>query len=234
MTNSYLVGYLIIKVTPFFSLHFDMIAHLDEMMNSRIYDRFYLLKIFLSEIKPEIWRRFVVPAGISLDRLHDVIQIVMGWQDYHLHQFIIGNKRYTEHPEEKEDGAEEYRFRLIKLIKQKGRIFQYLYDFGDYWMHEITIEDSNYFAPDLRDMPVCLEGERACPPEDVGGVSGYYEFCEAISDPNHPEHQEYMEWSGGMFKIKEFNIHNVNYELQKYVRWSRRRLLPWEAYDLKM
>ena len=69
-------------------------------------ERFYLLKIQLLDIEPTIWRRFVVPAGITLDRLHDVIQIVMGWTDSHLHEFTIGNKRYTEYPESKEDGLE--------------------------------------------------------------------------------------------------------------------------------
>jgi hypothetical protein len=88
--------------------------------------RLYLLKIRLLEIEPEIWRRFVVPAGITLDRLHDIIQIVMGWTDSHLHEFTIGKKRYTEYPESKEDGLECGRYRLGDLIKQKGRTFNYL------------------------------------------------------------------------------------------------------------
>ena len=83
-------------------------------------DRMYLLTIRLDGIEPEIWRRFVAPGDITLDRLHDVIQIVMGWQDYHLHTFTIGKKRYTENPESKEDGAREDRYRLVDLIKKKG------------------------------------------------------------------------------------------------------------------
>ena len=77
----------------------------------------YLLKIRLLEIEPEIWRCFVVPGGITLDRLQDVIQIVIGWQDYHLHQFTIGRKRYTENPESKEDGLEDGRYRLVELLR---------------------------------------------------------------------------------------------------------------------
>ncbi len=98
-------------------------------MNQRV----YLLKIELHDIEPTIWRRFVVPANIALDRLYDVIQIIMGWTDSHLHEFTIENKRYTEYPESKEDGLVCDRYCLGDLIKEKGRIFRYLYDFGDCW-----------------------------------------------------------------------------------------------------
>jgi hypothetical protein len=194
-----------------------------------VYERFYLLKIQLFDIEPAIWRRFVVPAGITLDRLHDVIQIVMGWSDSHLHEFTIGNKRYTEYPESKEDGLACGSYRLGNLIKQKGRTFHYLYDFGDSWEHELVLEDSRYFNPELRIELSCLEGERACPPEDVGGIPGYFEFCEALKDPNHEEHESYMEWLGGDFDTERFDNKSVNWELMKYRRWSRDRYQSWEG-----
>ncbi|UCF90770.1 MAG: plasmid pRiA4b ORF-3 family protein [Desulfobacterales bacterium] len=200
-------------------------------MNARL----YLLKIGLVEIEPEIWRRFVVPADITPDRLHDVIQIVMGWKDYHLHQFTIGRKRYTEDPESKEDGLECGRYRLGDLIKQKGRTFSYLYDFGDGWEHEAILADSRYFNPELRSAIERLDGARACPPEDVGGVSGYYEFCKAFKDPGHEEHKSYKEWFAGfpwydrVFDSEKYDIEKVNYELMKYLRWSRERFKPWQA-----
>ena len=162
-------------------------------------EQFYLMKIRLLEIEPEIWRRFAVPADIPLDRLHDVIQIVMGWTDSHLHEFTIGNKRYTEYPESKEDGLACGRYRLGNLIKQKGRTFRYQYDFGDGWEHELKLEESRYFNPEMQSEIACLEGARACPPEDVGGVHGYFEFCHALKDPRHKEHESFMEWSGGNF-----------------------------------
>ena len=198
-------------------------------------ERTYLLKIKLLTIEPEIWRRFVVSAGITLDRLHDVIQIVMGWNDYHLHEFTIGKKRYVENPEYREDGTEDGMYRLIDLMKQKGRTFHYLYDFGDNWEHEITLEDSRYVNPEIQAAIECLEGARACPPEDIGGVSGYYEFCEALEDPSNDEHESYKEWYGGfpwyggVFKSEEYDIGRVNYELMKYLRWSRERLKPWKV-----
>ncbi|MCF6237500.1 MAG: plasmid pRiA4b ORF-3 family protein [Candidatus Marinimicrobia bacterium] len=189
--------------------------------------RRYLLKIRLLDIEPDIWRHFVAPASITLDRLHDVIQIVMGWTDSHLHEFTIGKKRYTEYPEYKEDGLECGRYRLVNLIKQKGRAFRYLYDFGDGWEHELTIEESRYFNPEPGTEIVCLDGARACPPEDVGGVPGYFEFCNAMKDPNHEEYESYMEWSGGDYDSESFDADAVNWELMKYLRWSRDRYQGW-------
>jgi hypothetical protein len=190
-------------------------------------ERFYLLKMQLLDIEPAIWRRVVVPANITLDRLHDVIQIVMGWTDSHLHEFTIGKERYTEYPESKEDGLACGRYRLGDLIKQKGRTFRYLYDFGDSWEHELIIEESRYVNPGLRTELACLEGERACPPEDVGSVPGYFEFCNALKDPSHEEHESYMEWSGGEYDSEEFDADAVNWELMKYLRWSRDRYKNW-------
>ena len=196
-------------------------------------ERVYLLKISLLEIQPEIRRRFVVPAGISLDRLHDVIQIVMGWTDSHLHEFTIGSKRYTEYPEDKEQGLECGRYRLGDLIKQRGRTFRYLYDFGDSWEHEVILEDNRYFNPKLQSEIECLDGARACPPEDVGSVSGYYQCCEALKDPHHEEHESYKEWTSGfprfeVFDSERYDVEKVNYELLKYLRWSRDRIRPWQ------
>lgn len=194
-------------------------------------ERFYLLKIQLLDIEPSIWRRFVVPASITLDRLHDVIQVVMGWTDSHLHEFTIGNKRYTEYPESKDDGQACGRYRLGDLIKQKGRTFRYWYDFGDGWEHELVLEESRYFSPELRIQLACLDGQRACPPEDVGGVPGYFEFLNALKDPNHEEHKSYTEWSGGSFDSERFDPESINWELMKYLRWSRDRYQNWEGIE---
>lgn len=193
----------------------------------------FLLKISLREIEPPIWRRFVVPANITLDRLHDVIQIVMGWMDYHLHEIVIDGKVYTENPEDSTQGAEGGKCLIGNLIKRKGKSFQYLYDFGDHWEHEVILEDKNYSNPALDVSLICLEGERACPPEDVGGVPGYYEFCEGISDSSHPQYQEFLDWFSDMefygqgFKSEDFSPEKINVELLKYLRWSRQRFFPW-------
>lgn len=186
-------------------------------------ERFYQLKIRLLGIEPEIWRRFSVPASISLDRLHDVIQIVMGWNDSHLYEFTIGKKRYTEFPESRLDGLVCGRYRLGDLIKKEGRTFLYRYDFGDGWEHELTLEDSHFVEPVM----LCFEGERACPPEDVGGVPGYYEFCRAVKDPAHEDHEELLEWVGGEYDGEYFDRTGINWMLLRYLRWSRDRHLDW-------
>ncbi len=195
-------------------------------------EQFFLLRIGLLNIKPEIWRRFVVPADISLDRLHDVIQIVMGWRDSHLHEFTIKNQGYTEYPEEEADGLPCGDYRLKDLINRRGQTFGYLYDFGDSWDHELKIEKTRYPAQDMHFGIECLDGARACPQEDVGGIGGYCEFCEALKDPEHEEHESYMRWCGGNYDSEKFDIDAVNWELTKYQRWSRDRNLLWDEYDV--
>ncbi|MEQ1964932.1 plasmid pRiA4b ORF-3 family protein [Xenorhabdus khoisanae] len=196
-------------------------------------EKFYLLKITLIETNPSIWRRFVVPSNISLDRLHDIIQIVMGWNDSHLHEFSFGIKRFTERPEEPEEGKEERKVRLDALLKRKGSKFTYLYDFGDYWEHEIVLENSNY-SPNELPMPIfCCEGQRACPPEDCGGVYGYMELVDILNKPTHKDYQEMFEWVNGktgispdtVFSPEKFNVEEVNNMLALYYRWSRDRYL---------
>ncbi len=91
----------------------------------------------------------------------------------------------------------------------------------------MTIEDSRYFNPDLPDHLFCLEGERACPPEDVGGIPGYFEFCHAMQDSALEEHESFIEWHGGPYDSERFDVDSVNWELLKYLRWSRDRYWPW-------
>jgi hypothetical protein len=162
----------------------------------------------------------------------------MGWEDCHLHEFTIGKKRYTEYPESREDGRVSGRYRLGDLIRQKGRTFRYLYDFGDGWDHELVIEDSRYTDLDSGDSAfeshaevMCLDGEGACPPEDVGGLPGYTEFCAVMNNPGHVEFQALKEWYGGEFDKEAFDPDYVNWELSKFLRWSRDRSLNWEKDD---
>ncbi len=193
----------------------------------------YVLRIELKEIKPVIWRRFIVPSDITLERLHDIIQIVMGFNDSHLHEFKIDGRRYTEEPdpeyiEEGDEILEEGFFKLKDLVKLKGAVFEYLYDFGDYWDHTVILERTNYKLKQY-DLPVmCLAGKMTCPPDDVGGVSGYYEFCKAMMDKSHTEHKSYKIWFGKLYKPDFLDIKFINDQLLKYIRWSRERLMPYE------
>ena len=180
----------------------------------------YQLKITLMETKPPIWRRIQVP-DCTLGALHEVIQTVMGWTQGHMHQFIINNEYYGEavfgemEPDLKM--KDEVGIRLSQIIKgvKKQVRFLYEYDFGDGWQHEILFEKTVEAEPKGK-YPRCLEGERACPPEDVGGVWGYVDFLEAIGNPKHEQHREMKEWVGGKFDPEKFSVDAVNKQLRKY------------------
>ena len=201
----------------------------------------YILKVELDHVSLPVWRRIIVPAHTSLDRLHDMIQIVMGWFDSHLYEFSIGTKMYTEEPESREDGLEATKYTLEELVKRKNRTFSYRYDFGDNWIHIITLEQivgEDQFVSELskeeelrlfRVPLMCMDGAGTCPPEDVGGVYGYQEFCEAIANPKHARHKEMTDWYNSIdffkkpFDAEFFDKDSVNAELSKYLRWSRTR-----------
>jgi len=190
----------------------------------------YVLKINLVGIKPTIWRRFCVPGEITLDRLHDVIQIVMGWSETHLHRFEISGRRFTEQPEDvDQDGQDEAAVVLHDVVPRAGARFLYGYDFGDNWRHEILVEAIDEVPEAHRACIRCLEGKRACPPEDVGGTGGFDEFLEAIKDRKHPEHQSHMDWCGG-FDPNAFDCDAVNFELARCARWSRPRSVETQLF----
>lgn len=196
--------------------------------------KYYALKIEMTEIEPLVWRRFVVPAELSLDRLHDVIQIIMGWKDSHLHEFNFGKHRYVEIINEDFDDEETFlegSVRLNKHLKKKGDSCLYVYDFGDSWDHRLTLEDANYkLREDDCEISV-LDGERACPPEDVGGPPGYLEFCKTIKNPKNKEYEATVAWASGFqptckkFDPAYFDCAAVNETLGCFVRWSRSRQL---------
>jgi hypothetical protein len=157
----------------------------------------YQIKVTLKGIKPPIWRRVAVPCDITLAALHNVIQRAMGWQDCHLHEFIIGAKRYGAAEDEEFDfgdgRADEGKARLNKVAGPNAK-FRYCYDFGDDWIHEILIERE--IASDGERMARCLAGKNACPPEDCGGPYGYANLLSILADPEHEEHEEMLEWAG--------------------------------------
>jgi hypothetical protein len=175
----------------------------------------YQLKITLNGTKPPIWRSFLVQDSISLPDLHHALQIIMGWTDSHLHQFGANGRWYGEPDEEFEsDMLDEREITLRQLVKKKGDLFIYEYDFGDGWEHNVVLEKILPFDPKDQ-LPQCLKGKGACPPEDVGGVWGYQEFLTAIKDRNHPEHRSYTEWIGGHFDSALFDLEEVNQLLRE-------------------
>jgi hypothetical protein len=170
----------------------------------------YQFKITLLETRPPIWRRILVPDG-ALDDLHESIQTAMGWTNSHLHQFEIRGRIYGDR-ELLDDGFGDIEFvdsletKLGDLFGGNRRLrrFKYTYDFGDGWEHEIEFEGAAP-AEAGQKYPCCIDGQRACPPEDVGGVWGYPEFLEAIRNPQHEEHESLLEWIGGEFDPEAFS-----------------------------
>jgi hypothetical protein len=176
----------------------------------------YQLKLTLRDIHPPIWRRIQVWDDTTLAQLHRILQIAVGWENYHLHEFHIGRRVYGE-PDP--DGVDERpiiddrRQQLRQVLPQVGTSFEYVYDFGDNWRHELLLEA--VVLPELEQRyPLCLAGERSGPPEDVGGSFGYANYLDAIADPNHEEHKNMLEWRGP-FDPELFSLTAVNRRLQK-------------------
>lgn len=176
----------------------------------------YQLKVSLKGIRPPVWRRVLVTSDTSLPAFHAIIQAVMGWAGYHMHQFIIDGEYFGQPHEDYElmgmDLEDEQEYRLADLGLREGRKFTYEYDFGDSWQHTILIEKMLPVDPDAR-CPVCMKGKRACPPEDCGGPWGYANLLEVIRDPSHDEHDEMLEWLDGEFDPEEFDLDKVNSRL---------------------
>jgi hypothetical protein len=177
----------------------------------------YEFKVTLKRSDPPIWRRFEV-TDITLGALHDVLQVVMGWENSYMHQFIVNGTYYGQAtPDDLDLDVEDEDGILLSHIftgRKKPHIV-YEYDFGDNWEHEIVLEKRLEPEPGF-EYPRCVEGARACPPEDCGGIGIFAKFVEAISDPKHPEHRQMKEWIGGKFDPDKFSVDNMNRELKNF------------------
>ena len=163
----------------------------------------YQFKISLLDIKPLIWRRILIEPENTLEDLHQVIQLSMGWEDYHLYSFEYGGQCFEF------NGHVRPSAKLTSLKMKKGDEILYVYDFGDGWEHKIELEAS---IPKNEELfyPCCMEGKRACPSEDSGGPFGYLEKLKMLKNKKHPEHEEIIEWMGEDFDPEYFDLNEVN------------------------
>jgi hypothetical protein len=181
--------------------------------------RIVRLHLQLLEVYPAPWRRIEIRAEATFWALHVAIQNAMGWTDSHLHDFELSNADSGEPvwigmPDLDDEDREilvDFDERLDSWIHSEGERLFYNYDYGDGWRHELVVEAVQPAAPRIR-YPRCLAGERACPPEDVGGPAGYESLLEALRDPEHPEHDEYRLWVGGSFDPERFDVAQVRFE----------------------
>ncbi len=158
--------------------------------------RIHQLKVTICDTDPPIWRRLSVPGGYTLDRVSRIIQLSFGWQGYHLHSFEIGGEQYGEpDPLEELELADELDVRL-DAVAAEGARFTYVYDFGDWWEHEVVVERVFDADPDER-YPTCVAGERAGPPEDIGGSGGYADLLALLADPAKPDPSGVRDWQSG-------------------------------------
>lgn len=190
-------------------------------------ERLYQFKITVKDMQPPIWRRIQV-KDCTLDKLHEHIQTATGWTNSHLHHFRVNDRLYGD-PDLMQENFEEMEYedststKVSDILPRTGKRFrfEYEYDFGDSWHHEVLFEGCVRAEPGGR-YPLCVEGARACPPEDVGGTRGYEEFLEAMADPEHERHEEFSGWIGGRFDPEAFDA-------KKATARMRRGLPDWRS-----
>ena len=185
-----------------------MVQHMDRLQ----------VKVVLVESDPPIWRRLEIPTDASLEELHGLIQIAMGWDNAHLFAFYLRppgsrSKRFRKWGEL--DPESEVPLEAM-LVKRSDELI-YEYDFGDSWIHSIKVE-KRLSSSERVAVPRCTAGEGSCPPEDCGGIGGYRHLREVIANKAHPRHNEMLEWVGGDFDSKRFDCAEINNRIETL--WS--------------
>ena len=182
----------------------------------------YQIKCKLLHTKPAVFRTLLVDSNVNFYELHHILQIAMGWVNYHLFNFRY-HDYYLELPNEEDEMNKNFsRFQKVDprtitlkefFISLKSKII-YTYDFGDSWEHEIELQ--KVIEPDASMiLPLCIKGKHACPQEDCGSIPGYYNLIEIMKKPKHREYKEYVDWLGGEpYDMTAFDINFVNEELQ--------------------
>ena len=215
-----------------------------------------VLHVALRDTAPPVWRRLRVPDRLTLHQLHRVLQLAFGWLDYHLYEFtpappatrastskrgargpqVRRQVRYAEPDPEWDDPdgpaetRDSRRITLRDLALTRGARLTYLYDFGDDWAHDISVEqaiavrEGEADDDDSRPLPMVLDGARAGPPEDAGGVSGYERLLAVLADPEHPEHEEMKAWAalwgGAAYDPERFDPWTANHTLMLVGAWG--------------
>lgn len=189
------------------------------------------IKIELEHIAPLIWRRVDVSLTTNLRALHEIIQAVMPWENYHLYQFAIGERVYGEpDPEDAVWGRKIYQakgMRLGTLVERGVSELLYTYDFGDNWQHRVIVEEVLDAQPGT-DYPTFIDGERTTPPEDVGGPPGFMDFVEAMAKPRHPQRKDLVRWYGGPFNPVNFGADRISESIRSI---AQKRKAALEAFE---
>lgn len=174
------------------------------------------LKVTLDSIKPPIWRAFQVPAEITFARLHKVLQIVMGWKDYHLFVFKAGKECIGIHSDWDGNGKiqDSGKIKLSEVLHLEGQKVTYVYDFGDNWQHTVEVVKIIAGAAGFKNI-LCTGGQRACPPEDCGSCPGYMEIIEQLKLPAKQRDPDMLDWLEENYDPEFFDIEEVNRRLSR-------------------
>jgi hypothetical protein len=182
----------------------------------------YVLRVSLKDSKPPIWRKLSVPGNFTLEDLHEILQIAFDWDGDHMHSFVINSREYIMEQSQEmmtffndDEFFDEAAERLDDLFTEKQK-FTYLYDFGDSWLHMITVSKAIPVAEAMEDAlaPRCLGGKLASPPDDCGGIWGYGEMLEILNNPDHEQYTEIYAWMGD-WDAEAFDPEEVNIRLAK-------------------
>ncbi len=189
------------------------------------------IRIELEHIAPRIWRRVDVSLTTNLRALHEIIQAVMPWENYHLYQFAVGERVYGEpDPEDAVWGRKIYQakgMRLGTLVDRGITELHYTYDFGDDWQHRVIVEEVLNAQPGT-DYPTFIDGERTAPPEDVGGPPGFMDFVEAMAKPRHSQRKDLVRWYGGPFNPVDFGADRIAESIRSI---AQKRKAALEAFE---
>jgi hypothetical protein len=182
------------------------------------------IRITLEDTNPLVWRELDVPLSTTLAAMHDIIQVVMGWWDYHLYEFEIGDRNYgVPSSDDVLYDRKVYKasaLRLATVLERGIRDFLYIYDFGDNWRHRISIAEVRQGDVDV-EYPRFVSGARRAPPEDVGSISGFEEFLEAMADSDHEQHDQMLEWHGKPFDPEDIDERRLHLIIKNFA--ARRR-----------
>ncbi len=187
----------------------------------------YQFKVLLESTKPPVWRRLMIPKNFTFIDLHAVIQAAMGWENAHLFAFRHPDKHHGEIgiPADSDWGGHQAQDAQLVYVREvfthEKQRMHYEYDFGDSWQHTVLLEkilDDRILAPQ------CLKGKGACPPEDCGGLWGYYSMVETVNDPKASDHQDMREWigmkEGERWDLEAFDIDECRRRVTHYQEWS--------------
>jgi Plasmid pRiA4b ORF-3-like protein len=173
----------------------------------------HVLKITLRDVKPPVWRRLVVGSDTRLPKFARMLESTMGWGGYHLHLFDVGGVLFGPDDEDFDYTIDERHATVQHLLPKVKSKLRWDYDFGDGWEHDVVVEAIDPAEEGAR-YPVCLDGKRACPPEDCGGPHGYANLLSVLADADHPEHAAAAAWVPDGFDPKKFDLAATNRRLR--------------------